>query len=139
MRGYEKLELHNNEDTVEINLPYEFDYIFLKRDGDYIYKKSVKEIKFENIDDRDCLFITSNQTVYFVFEFQVEEDVDCQKKISEDTILKTIQFYKNAKKVKIPYQYQVKLRRNYEDSLEIKKLLKRDEIPVPVLKILEEL
>lgn len=68
VRGYEKLELHNNEDTVEINLPYEFDYIFLKRDGDYIYKKSVKEIKFENIDDRDCLFITSNQTVYFVLD-----------------------------------------------------------------------
>ena len=74
-----------------------------------------------------------------MFEFQVEEDVNCQKEISEDTILKTIQFYKNAKKVKIPYQYQVKLRRNYVDSLEIKKLLKQDEIPVPVLKILEEL
>lgn len=139
IRGYEKLELHNSEEVIEIKLPYEFDYIFLKRDGDYIYKKGVKEIRLENIDDHDCLFITSNQTVYFVFEFQVEEDVNCQKEISEDTILKIIQFYKNAKKVKIPYQYQVKLRRNYVDSLEIKKLLKQDEIPVPVLKILEEL
>lgn len=139
IRGYEKIELYSNKAAVEIKLPYEFNYIFLKKDGDFTYKKCVKEIRLENVIDQDSLFIMSNQTVYFVFVFQVKEEVNCKNKLSEDSILQVIQFYINAKKVKIPYQYKEKLHKIYEDSVEIRKLLKQNEIPVPVLKILEEL
>lgn len=138
-RGYESIDLDNSEEDVKIMLPYEFDYIYLKRSGEATYKKRVKEIILENIANQDWLIIISNQTVYFAFEFNVDEAPNCENGLSEEELLKAILFYTHTKKIKIPYKYQVKLHKKFENSAEIKKLLKKDEIPVPVLKILEEL
>ena len=138
-RGYECIELERKEDCVEIKLPYEFDYIYLNRKRKITYKKCIREIMLDDIANQDLLIITSNQTVYFLFEFRVPNDTDLNDRISDEELMKSIQFYINTKKVKIPYKYLVKLRNEYEDSVEIMKMLKHDEIPVPVLKMLGEL
>lgn len=138
-RGHESIDLDNSKEEVKIMLPYEFDYIYLKKGGESTYKKRVKEIILGNIESRDWLIVISNQTVYFAFEFNIDEEPNCENGLSEEELLKAILFYTNTKKVKIPYKYQVKLQKKYKMSAEIKKLLKQDEIPVPVLKILEEL
>ncbi|MCI6429386.1 MAG: hypothetical protein MSA72_00615 [Lachnospiraceae bacterium] len=138
-RGYENIELQNRTDNVEIKLPYEFDLIYLKNNGESIYKKRIKGIVLENIANHDCILMTSNQTVYFVFEFRIDEEVGDETRLTPEKLFEAIRFYTNTKKVKIPHQYRIELYKKYDNSIEIKKLLRQDEIPVPVLKILEEL
>lgn len=138
-RGYESIDVVNSKEDVKILLPYEFDYIYLKKSGESTYKKRVKEILLESVTNQDWLIIISNQTVYFAFEFNVDEEPNCENGLSEEELLKAILFYMHTKKVKIPHKYQVKLHEKFKNSAEIRKLLKQDEIPVPVLKILEGL
>lgn len=138
-RGYGIINVDNGKENVRVSLPYEFDYIYLKKSGELTHKKRVKEILLESVTNQDWLIISSNQTVYFTFEFNVYEKPNCENGLSEEKLLKAILFYMHTKKVKIPHKYQVKLHKKFKNSAEIKNLLKQDEIPVPVLKILEEL
>lgn len=138
-RGYDNIELQGRSENIEIKLPYEFDLIYLKKNGESIYKKHIKDIVLENIANHDCILMTSNQMVYFVFEFEVDEVVGDESLLNQEKLFEAIRFYTNTKKVKIPHQYRIKLYKNYGNSIEIQKLLRQDEIPVPVLKILEEL
>lgn len=138
-RGYDSIDVDTSKKDVKILLPYEFDYIYFKKNGESTYKKHVKEILLESVANQDWLIIISNQTVYFAFEFNVDEEPNCENELNEEELLKAILFYTHTKKVKIPYKYQVKLHKKYKNSAGIRKLLKQDEIPVPVLKILEEL
>ena len=77
--------------------------------------------------------------MYFAFKFNVDGETNCENGLSEEELLKAILFYAHTKKVKIPHKYQVKLHKKFKNSADIRKLLKQDEIPVPVLKILEGL
>lgn len=138
-RGYECIDWDKSRGAVEIKLPYEFDYIYLKKNGDSTYKKRVTEIILEDVTNQDRLIISSNQTVYFAFEFDVVEELDCDNGLSEEELLKAIQSYAYVKKIKIPYMYKIKLHKKFGNSVEVKKLLKQDEIPIPVLKMLEGL
>lgn len=138
-RGYESIDVANSKEDVKILLPYEFDYIYLKKSGEATYKKRVKEILLESVTNQDWLIIISNQTVYFAFKFNVDGETNCENGLSEEELLKAILFYAHTKKVKIPHKYQVKLHKKFKNSADIRKLLKQDEIPVPVLKILEGL
>ena len=111
----------------------------MKNNGESIYKKRIKDVVLENIANHDCVLMTSNQTVYFAFEFLVDEEVGYEELLNQEKLFEAIRFYTNIKKVKIPQQYRIKLYKKYGNSIEIKKLLRQDEIPIPVLKILEEL
>lgn len=136
--------VERTENTLLIESKQKLEFVVVRNSGQIEKAEGIGQFSFELLGKGDSIYILHNRNLLSIVTISVKASEENTESILEDkTLYLLLKKYKKSKKVQIPNRTRVRLikvRKNAKQSYkEIETILLEDKIPVPMIKLLEEL